>query len=146
METIKPFMATESYRRGPTTPHWAVWYDGYNFHGADQHPWGGHGWACDGYMGHLQLAHFVPVQHQNAAHWRLEEGDFGFGEAQGLPMDSLEKHWQPTDWNGQMEKDFQEMVNLYDQLESGEDETEEPGTPTIDTNAEVYSSSDNDGD
>ena len=122
----------------PYNPHWAVWYDAYHYHEADQHPWAGHGWAPDGYMGHLQLAHFVPIQNRDAAHWRLMEGGHGFGDAQGRSAGSLEDQWRPKSWNSKMEKRFQELVPLWENLAACVDETVGPIAPFLDVDAAAH--------
>ena len=66
----------------------------------------------------------MPHQDQNEAHWWLGEGNSGFGAAQGLPTEPLEKPWYPKNWDDKMEKKFQELVQIFEKLAAGKDETE----------------------
>ena len=71
----------------PYNGAWANWYHGYENHYEPNHPWAGHGWGNDGYMGQLQLAHFVPDPQQDDGYWWFDE----WGQAQGVPTKDPEE-------------------------------------------------------
>ena len=107
----------------PYNGHWANWYNGYEHQHAPHHPWAGHGWAADGHIGHLQLAHFVPNQGENEGYWWFEEDDWGLSEdVQGLPTGDPEDPWYPTDWTEEMQADVEELVGMLAGLDPEEDD------------------------
>ena len=97
----------------PYNGHWAAWFHEYPDVEVPYHPWAGHGWAPDGFMGHVRLAHFFPQIGQNEPYWWYEENDWGFGQALGLPENNdHEWAWYPPEWDEEMGAEFAWLFEL----------------------------------